>query len=93
METSVMHSSVLSCGNCCSKQECRHRAFNDDVWDLLVEWGEVEKESRDLPMCAECYRDIRDLLIDRSQEMEVALKQVSMVSAMSSPNPKVRHAS
>ena len=93
METNFVQTSSLVCGNCCSCQEVRHRAFNDGVWNLLVYWGEVEEGARDRPMCAECYRDIRDLLIDRSSEMEAALRQVSVVSSVSSGHSdKVRHA-
>ena len=62
------------CGNCDQNDRtCRHRLFNPQIWSLLVAWQEIPKESVGNPICDSCYTDIRELLIERSDEMEQAL--------------------
>ena len=62
------------CGNCLNvEKKARFRDFNPQIWSLLVSWQEVDKSVVGQPLCETCYRDLREMLIDRSVEMEVAL--------------------
>lgn len=61
-----------ACANCGVESKCRHRDFNPQVWSLLLQWGEVDESIIDQPICDSCYADIREILIERSAEMEQA---------------------
>ena len=64
-----------TCANCLAHTRCRRRDFSPQAWAVLVLWGEVGKAAVDQPSCDTCYDDLRDVLIDRSQEIETALTQ------------------
>ncbi len=66
---------MQQCGHCMTS-ECRSRPrdFSPQVWSLLVAWEEVNERVIDQPLCDVCYGDIREILIDRSREMEEALR-------------------
>jgi hypothetical protein len=42
---------------------------------LLLHWGEIDESALEQPICDNCYRDLRNLLIDRSDEMEQLLNE------------------
>src|SRR5262245_16569905 len=64
----------LQCGHG-TTTERRHRLtdFSPQGWSLLVQWQEVSEEVIQQPLCEVCYQDIREILIERSGEMERAL--------------------
>lgn len=64
---------VHQCGQCMTtERRPRHREITSQVWTLLSQWGEVEEAAVAQPLCDSCYHDIREILIDRSVEMERA---------------------
>lgn len=65
-----------SCGSCGNHRPSRHRQFNEKALSFLIHCGEVEEQSVKCPMCEECYREIREVLIDRSDEFELALRHI-----------------
>ncbi|MBF0441577.1 MAG: hypothetical protein HQK54_06705 [Oligoflexales bacterium] len=65
-----MPQAITRCANCLSHQKSRYREFSDQVWTLLLQWGEIEKSTINKPICDACYQDIRELLIDKSHELE-----------------------
>lgn len=66
---------MQQCGHCMTKERrSRPREFSSQVWSLLVAWEEVSEAVIDQPLCDVCYGDIREILIDRSVEMEEALR-------------------
>jgi hypothetical protein len=66
---------VQECPQCGSDTRCRRREFNEQTWSVLLSWGEVHTESVDQPICDTCYGDLREMLIDRADEFDSALKQ------------------
>ncbi len=62
-----------SCSNCSTKTRCRKRDFSEQAWSVLLAWGEVDPEVVDQPVCDDCYVELRDILIDRATDVEVAL--------------------
>jgi hypothetical protein len=44
-------------------------SFSDEAWNLLSVWGEVAKDSKQNLLCDSCYWELRDTLIDRTDEL------------------------
>lgn len=86
-EMSQSGRSEVACGHCLEESKCRHREFSPQIWSLLIYWKEVEKSAVNKPMCDECYSDIREMLIDRSAEMEKTLN----LGGFKLVNPKSRN--
>lgn len=57
------------CPRCGSGQHCRDRTFSNTALAALVVWGELEKSLVGKPICEECYSDLREVLVDRSDEV------------------------
>jgi hypothetical protein len=69
-----MYQTNQTCGNCSDDQrKTRYRDFNPQIWSLLVQWREVDDSAVGRPLCEPCYQELRELLIDRSEEMEIAI--------------------
>jgi hypothetical protein len=43
--------------------------FSDEAWGMLQRWGEVAKEGKQNLLCDGCYWELRDTLIDRTDEL------------------------
>lgn len=67
----MQHVSEL-CSNCGDETKCRRRDFSEQAWAVLVIWGEVQSPTVDQPICENCYNELREVLIDRSEEIENA---------------------
>jgi hypothetical protein len=61
------------CANCASDVRSRKRDFSSKAWQVLLFWNEVDKASIDKPICDPCYEELRDVLIDRSEEIETTV--------------------
>ena len=61
------------CTNCSGEVKSRRRDFTEQAWTVLVLWGEVHKRAVDQPLCDHCYNELREVLIDRAEEIEAAL--------------------
>lgn len=57
------------CGACHGERKSTRREFSEQAWAALVSWGEVTEQTVDEPLCNECYGNLRDVLIDRSDEI------------------------
>jgi hypothetical protein len=75
-----MHSSQF-CAHCSADAKCRRRDFNEQIWSVLLVWGEVEVKTVDKPLCEDCYNELREVLIDRASDIEVALQNGSLGAA------------
>lgn len=64
---------IQRCENCTTESKCYHRNFSAQVWSLLLQWSEIHTNAVDQPICEPCYQDLREVLIDRADEMEKAL--------------------
>jgi hypothetical protein len=70
-----------TCSNCGEDAKCRRRDFSEQAWTVLVLWAEVQGGAVDQPICEHCYNELREVLIDRADEIEAAI---------SAPAPKVK---
>ena len=61
------------CANCGEQTRSRKRDFSEKAWQALMFWNEVGKQAIDRPICDECYNELRDVLIDRSDEIETSV--------------------
>jgi len=68
-----------TCSNCGEDAKCRRRDFSEQAWTVLVVWHEVQNAAVDQPICEHCYNELREVLIDRADEIE---------TAVSTPAPK-----
>ena len=69
-----------SCSNCGTDSKCRKRDFSDQAWSFLVLWNEVAKTAVDQPICQPCYDELREVLIDRVDEIDAALEQPAVAT-------------
>jgi len=63
---------AMNCANCGAADKSRKRDFSDQAWTVLVLWAEVEKSVVEQPICGSCYSELREVLIDRADEIESA---------------------
>jgi hypothetical protein len=63
-----------NCGNCGNESSCRRRVFSEQAWTMLLLWNEINPQAVDQAICDECYQEIREILIDRHDEVEAALQ-------------------
>ena len=62
-----------TCSNCSEETKCRRRDFSEQAWTVLVLWNEVQAAAVDQPICEHCYDELREVLIDRAEEIEAAI--------------------
>ena len=73
--------SVLgTCHNCGVEARCSRRQFSEQAWTVLLLWNEINPSAVDQPICADCYEEMRDILIDRTDEIERAMQQSDEVA-------------
>ena len=58
----------VSCVRCFSSSRARKRDFSDQAYSMLLAWGEIDESAIDAPICDECYKELRELLIERADE-------------------------
>jgi len=63
------------CSHCQAAIKSKRRDFSEQAWAALLVWGEIQKTTVDQPICENCYDELREVLIDRSQEIETAVAQ------------------
>lgn len=63
------------CAVCDEERKIRHRDFSPHAWTALTVWGEVHFSHNGQAICNACYSDLRDLLIERSSEVELYATQ------------------
>lgn len=66
------------CQRCGNEEKAKRREISQSAWQALLYWQEVEKETVDHPMCQPCYNEIREILIDRADEILEAAKNVTL---------------
>jgi hypothetical protein len=64
------------CKNCGRENtKCRRRSFSYQAWTVLLLWNEISPSAVDQPICEHCYEEMRDILIDRANEIDAAMEQ------------------
>ena len=62
-----------TCANCGVDSKCRRRDFSEQAWAFLAMWKEVQPAAVDQPICESCYGELREVLIDRADEIAAAV--------------------
>lgn len=70
---------LTTCKNCATHSFCRKRSFSEQAWTVLLLWNEINPGCVDQPICEQCYEEMRDILIDRANEIEAAMQQTDEV--------------
>ena len=70
-------SNQQACSHCGSHSPSLKRDFSVQSWSVLVVWGEVTKPAVGRPLCESCYGELRDILIERASEVDVALARAA----------------
>lgn len=61
------------CSHCQADTKSRRRDFSEQTWTVLMVWGEIDTKTVDQPICEPCYNELREVLIDRTDEIETSL--------------------
>jgi hypothetical protein len=69
----AMANAISSCSHCAEVGKTRKRDFSPQAWTVLVLWSEIQKSTVDQALCDNCYDELREVLIDRADEIENAI--------------------
>lgn len=58
------------CPICELSKKVRHREFSAQAWSFLVVSGEIQADAVGDALCEDCYKDMREYLIDSFTEVE-----------------------
>ena len=64
-----------NCASCGELKRCRHRDFSPHAWAVLLHWEEISTPVVGQPLCNSCYTELRDLLIDRAEDIDTVIAQ------------------
>ena len=67
------------CKNCHQEEKAMRRVFSVLAWTVLLLWNELSVSAVDQPICDTCYDDMRNILIDRAEEIEKAMEETQEV--------------
>ncbi len=60
---------IAECPRCGIEAKLNKTSFSDQATAALVVWGEMEAEQIGQAICRDCYSELRETLIDRSDEL------------------------
>lgn len=69
------------CPRCGNSEPCRERVFSNTALAALVVWGELDKALVGKAICEECYSDLREVLVDRSDEVPLVGQTIPIKKA------------
>lgn len=58
------------CHHCGSEVRVKRAEFSQRAWNALINWGEVQSENVGKAICHDCYIELREILIERTHEIE-----------------------
>lgn len=64
--------SSSKCPRCEAHAKLRPRDFSDQAIATLVSFGDLDKKQVGMPVCDECYDDLRDMLIEHQRSTPAA---------------------
>ena len=64
-----MRNQVCDCPRCGEEAKVQKRLFSDVALSALITWGDLEEELVDSAICEDCYKELRDVLIDNADEL------------------------
>ena len=68
------------CKNCQEEERSYRRTFSEQAWTVLLLWKEISPEAVEQPICDSCYDELREILIDRRDEIELAMSEETEVA-------------
>ncbi len=60
---------AANCNHCGADEKAKKREISVTAWQALVDWQEVSKETVDKAICQSCYNELREILIERADEI------------------------
>ncbi|MFW7379145.1 MAG: hypothetical protein ACOH5I_10090 [Oligoflexus sp.] len=60
---------TADCPRCGIEGKLQKRTFSDQAVAALVVWEELDRSLIDEPICNDCYRELREVLIERSEDL------------------------
>ena len=64
---------IQGCKCCGETTRVRYRDFSPHAWAMLMHWEEIDASVVGQPICGSCYDDLRELLIERSAELDTSI--------------------
>lgn len=64
--------SSSNCPRCEVQAKLRPRDFSDQAIATLISFGDLDKKLVGVPVCDECYDDLRDMLIEHQRAVPAA---------------------
>lgn len=58
------------CPRCSNTSRLSKRTFSDQALAALVVWKDLSETLIDHPLCDDCYEELRDVLIERIEEVK-----------------------
>ncbi|MCX6130146.1 MAG: hypothetical protein NTX25_13905 [Proteobacteria bacterium] len=65
-----MSGKIQDCPRCGNTARLEKRPFSDQVVAALITWGDIEQSLVGQAICEECYTELRDILIERSEDIK-----------------------
>lgn len=63
------------CFHCSDISKVRVRDVSTESWEILLAFGEVERSEVNMPICDTCYSELREVMIDRREEVQALLSK------------------
>lgn len=64
-----MSNTLEFCAHCGEEAKIRRREFSEQAYSALLAWGEIQESVVDQAICDHCYRELREVLIDRADDI------------------------
>ncbi|RYZ67041.1 MAG: hypothetical protein EOP09_11710 [Proteobacteria bacterium] len=58
------------CPRCSNTARLSKRTFSDQALAALVVWKDLSEKHIDEPICEDCYEELRDVLIERIEDVK-----------------------
>lgn len=76
-----MSNSLEFCSHCGEEAKIRRREFSEQAYSALLAWGEIQESVVDQAICDHCYRELREVLIDRADDIVDLTRRLEPVPA------------
>jgi len=60
------------CPRCGIEATLKDRQFSNQAVAALIAWGELPTELAGAEICSECYSELRDILVERTDEVAIS---------------------
>jgi bacterioferritin-associated ferredoxin len=65
-----MSGKIQDCPRCGNAARLEKRPFSDQALAALITWGDMERTLIGQAICEECYSEMRDILIERGEDIK-----------------------